>query len=111
LELISFSLYTGGVSDPEMASSDGVQAESAFPGFRDMGPARARLVADLVASRRTLGLTQAEVARRMGTSQSAIARLEAQGADARLSTLDRYAAALGRQLQWRLAPPTAKGDS
>jgi DNA-binding XRE family transcriptional regulator len=90
------------------AARDG-EVESAFPGFGDIGRGRRRLVAELAASRRTLGLTQTEVAERMGTSQSAVARLEAQAADARLSTLERYAAALGRQLQWRLAPSAPKG--
>jgi ribosome-binding protein aMBF1 (putative translation factor) len=84
--------------------------ESAFPGFRDIGTDRRRLVADLAADRRALGLTQTEVAERMGTSQSAVARLEAQAADVRLSTLERYAAALGRQVRWHLARPPAEGD-
>lgn len=75
-----------------------------------MVPDRGRLVADLVASRRALGLTQAEVAARMGTSQSAVARLEAQGADTRLSTIERYAAALGCRLAWRLERTAAEGD-
>lgn len=61
-----------------------------------------RLVADLAARRRRLGLSQAEVAGRMGTSQPAVARLEAQAGDVRLSTLDRYAAALGARLEWWL---------
>ena len=55
-----------------------------------------------MARRLHLGLSQAEVAGRMGTSQSAVARLEAGGADVRLSTLQRYAAAVGGQLDWRL---------
>ncbi len=38
----------------------------------------------------------------MGTSQSAVARLESGDADVRLSTLERYVAALGQQLDWRL---------
>lgn len=38
----------------------------------------------------------------MGTSQSAVARLESGTADARLTTLERYAAAVGRHLDWRL---------
>jgi DNA-binding Xre family transcriptional regulator len=83
---------------------------SAFPGFRDIGSDRRRFVADLAADRRALGLTQTEVAERMGTSQSAVARLEAQAGDVRLSTLERYAAALGRQVRWHLARPPTEGD-
>jgi transcriptional regulator with XRE-family HTH domain len=42
----------------------------------------------------------------MGTSQSAVARIESGAPDVRLTTLERYAAAVGRLLGWRLqAPP------
>jgi len=75
---------------------------SVFPGFRDFTKTQEELVAELVARRRALGLSQTEVAARMGTSQSAIARLEGGGADARLSTVQRYAQALGHRLAWRL---------
>ena len=50
---------------------------------------------NLLAARSELGLSQTQVAARMGTSQSAVARLESGDADVRLSTLERYAAALG----------------
>ena len=73
-----------------------------FPGFDRMLQRRRRLVADLVARRRELGLSQAEIAARMGTSQPAVARLESGAADARLTTLERYAVAVGRRLDWRL---------
>jgi transcriptional regulator with XRE-family HTH domain len=73
-----------------------------FPGFKEMAARRRGLSAALVARRLDLGLSQTEVAARMGTSQSAVARLESGAADVRLSTLERYAAALGQQLDWRL---------
>ncbi|HMD44821.1 MAG TPA: helix-turn-helix domain-containing protein [Acidimicrobiales bacterium] len=73
-----------------------------FPGFADMAGRRKALSEELVARRVALGLTQTEVAARMGTSQSAVARLEGGDADIRLSTLERYAAALGGQIDVRL---------
>lgn len=76
--------------------------EPLFPGFREMAARRRALAEELVARRRALGLSQTEVAARMGTSQSAVARLESGDADVRLSTLERYAAALGHRLDWRL---------
>jgi transcriptional regulator with XRE-family HTH domain len=39
----------------------------------------------------------------MGTSQPAVARLESNAADVRLTTLERYAAAVGRRLDWQLS--------
>jgi transcriptional regulator with XRE-family HTH domain len=78
------------------------QHDSVFPGFRELETSRRKLVDELVARRRALGLSQTEVAARMGTSQSAVARLESDAGDVKLSTLERYAAALGGQLDWRL---------
>ena len=46
----------------------------------------------------------------MGTSQSAVARLEAGQNDVRISTLERYAAALDQRLEWRLALAPHKDD-
>jgi transcriptional regulator with XRE-family HTH domain len=83
-----------------------------LPGFREMAlrrmaGERRRLVAELTGQRQAAGLSQTQVAARMGTSQSAVARLEAGEADVRASTLERYAAAIGSQISWRLqdAPP------
>lgn len=77
-----------------------------FPGLGDRATRRAELVGevvgDLAEERRRLGLSQTDVAARMGTSQSAVARLEAGAADVRLSTLQRYADAVGRSLDLRL---------
>jgi len=44
------------------------------------------------------GLTQAELAHRMGTTQSAIARMEAGGTRPTLETLERLATAIGQEL-------------
>jgi transcriptional regulator with XRE-family HTH domain len=73
-----------------------------FPGFREMARRRQGLVAALVARRRALGLSQTEVAARMGTSQSAVARFESGSGDVRITTLERYAVAVGRQIDWQL---------
>jgi transcriptional regulator with XRE-family HTH domain len=82
-----------------------------FPGFREMAESRRRLLAELVSQRRSLGLSQTEVAARMGTSQSAVARLEAVAGDVRLSTLERYAEAVGHTLRWSLEPVSGRaGD-
>jgi ribosome-binding protein aMBF1 (putative translation factor) len=78
-----------------------------LPGFREMAlrrmaDERRRLMTDLAAERQAARLSQTEVAARMGTSQSAVARLESGEADARASTLERYAAAIGRHITWRM---------
>ena len=73
-----------------------------FPGFAEMAERRRSVSGQLTSLRRELGLSQAEVASRMGTSQSAVARLEAGQGDVRMSTIERYAAAVGHVVQWRL---------
>lgn len=47
-------------------------------------------------------ISQNTIARRIRTSQSAIARLEAGTIDPRLSTIQRYAASVGKRIQWTL---------
>jgi transcriptional regulator with XRE-family HTH domain len=85
-----------------------VPRSSPFPGFDGLAEDAASLLASLAARRRELGLSQTEVAARMRTSQSAVARLEAGGADVRVSTLERYAAALGQRLGWGVAEAEAE---
>ena len=53
-------------------------------------------------AREAAGLTQEEVARRLQTQKSAISRIENHADDVRLSTLRRYADAVGADLQIRL---------
>ncbi|MGH7642479.1 MAG: helix-turn-helix domain-containing protein [Candidatus Dormibacteria bacterium] len=84
--------------------------QSVFPGFREMASRRQSLASELTKRRVRLGLSQTEVAARMGTSQSAVARLESGSSDLRLSTLERYAAAVDRELDWRLQAPGPDHD-
>jgi len=76
--------------------------EPLLPGFKELAQRRRALADELVERRIAVGLSQTEVAARMGTSQSAVARLESGQSDVRLSTLERYAAAVGYSLDWRL---------
>ena len=73
-----------------------------FPGFAQMAEGRRSVSGQLVTLRKELGLSQVEVAARMGTSQSAVARFEAGDLDVRLSTVERYTSALGARLEWRI---------
>jgi predicted transcriptional regulator len=75
---------------------------SSFPGLGARSERRHELIAELIRARRESELSQTEIAARMGTSQSAVARLESGDLDARLSTLERYAAALGRTVDWQV---------
>src|ERR687888_2828072 len=75
------------------------------PEFSDLVEAalrRRQLLRELAARREKLGLSQTVVAARMGTSQSAVARLEAGEIEAKFSTVERFAAALGHKVEWRL---------
>jgi predicted transcriptional regulator len=55
-------------------------------------------------SRHAAGLTQAELARRANVTQPVIARLEREGANPRLDTLDRVIAATGHSLELGVGP-------
>jgi predicted transcriptional regulator len=86
--------------------------EPMLPGFKDIAERR-RLAGSLTDRRIALGLSQTEVAARMGTSQSSVARLESGALDVRLSTLERYAAAVGQRLAFNLSDQregTTDGD-
>ncbi|MDQ3646579.1 MAG: helix-turn-helix transcriptional regulator [Actinomycetota bacterium] len=95
---------------------ESTQKNPRFPEMLQAAAARRLLLRGLGQKREELGLTQKHVAERMGTSQSAVARMEAGEIDAKLSTVDRYAAAIGQRVQWQLvngdsprrSPPVAK---
>lgn len=53
----------------------------------------------MIRARAGTGITQAELALRMGTTQSAIARLESGRVSPTVETLQKYARALGKRLK------------
>lgn len=79
-----------------------------FPGFGGVAGDSGEALEALVRRRQRLGLTQTVVAARMGTSQSAVARLEAGRSDPRLSTLERYAAALDTSVSYAVEDSDGK---
>jgi transcriptional regulator with XRE-family HTH domain len=91
------------------ADRDRRARETSFPGFERLAEDLDEAVAALARRRVALGLSQTVVAARMGTSQSAVARLEAGGSDPRLSTLERYAAALGTSVSFALRSRPEEG--
>jgi ribosome-binding protein aMBF1 (putative translation factor) len=76
-------------------------SDASFPELVEAALRTRRLVRALTDRRRALGISQTVIAARMGTSQSALARLEAGGSDPRLSTIERYAQALGEEVELR----------
>ena len=74
-----------------------------FPELVEAALRRRQLLRELATKREELGISQTVVAARMGTSQSAVARLEAGEIDAKFSTVERFAAALGQRVEWRVA--------
>lgn len=66
-----------------------------------------RLTREMLAARSLFGLTQEAVAELMGTTKSAVSRLEAAGKHApSLTTLKKYARAVGCRLEIKLVPNT-----
>jgi DNA-binding XRE family transcriptional regulator len=65
------------------------------------------LAREMLTARSRMGLTQEEVAGLMGTTKSAVSRLEATGRHApSLTTLRKYAQAVGCRLEIKLVPKT-----
>ncbi len=65
------------------------------------------IAANLIRARLSAGLTQAEVANRMGTTQSTVARLESGKTMPSTKTLARFAAATGTRVRIDFVP---RGD-
>lgn len=68
----------------------------------ELGYQKVKLGVLLRQAREEAGLTQEQVAQLMQTKKSVISRLENHAEDIRLSTLDRFATALGKRLHLAL---------
>jgi transcriptional regulator with XRE-family HTH domain len=76
--------------------------DAAFAKLLDSLNPMAMFRREMIAARKRAGLSQHELARRMGTTQSTIARLERGGRSPNLSTLRKLAEVTGSQLVVRL---------
>lgn len=74
--------------------------------YEDLGP-EFELARALIEARTRAGLTQAQLAKRMNTTQSVIARLEAGRTRPSTKTLERYAKATGSRLKITFEPISA----
>ena len=81
----------------------GSRQDAEFRKLVDAAVDRRELLRQLVRQRKALGLSQQDVAAKMRTSQPAVARLESGEVDARGSTIERFAAVVGRRIEYRLA--------
>lgn len=87
------------------------RAEPGSHGRATRPAGRNELIVALARRRVESGLSQEDVARQMGTSQSAVARLESGLRETQLSTLTRYADALGLSLSFAETGEAAAGPS
>jgi len=73
-----------------------------FPALVEAAERRRELLRSLAREREERSLSQTALAAAMNTSQSAVARLENSATDTKLSTVERFAAALGYRVEYRL---------
>lgn len=81
-------------STPAAKAASKTLGDASFQGLQ--------LLQELVKRRKRQRISQTTIAARMGTSQSAVARIETGEIDIRMSTLDRYAAAIGQKIVFRI---------
>ena len=91
------------MSDVKRYIRDRAERDPEFAENYAVGYADFKIGVILRQAREAAGLTQEEVAQKLQTKKSAISRIENHADDVRLSTLRRYADAVGANLQIRLA--------
>jgi len=91
------------MSDVKRYIEKRAKRDKAFADGLETGYAVFRIGVILRQARETAGMTQEEVAKRLKTKKSVISRIENHADDVRLSTIRRYAEAVGATLQIKLA--------
>lgn len=92
------------MSDLIRYTKEGAARDPDFAEGLEIGYEEFKVGALLRQAREEAGLTQEELATRLETKKSAISRIENHAGDIRLSTLERYAKALGCRLSLELLP-------
>ncbi len=87
------------MSDLQRYTKQRARQDQIFAQNFEVGYTEFKIGVVLQQTRENKGLTRAEVARRLHTSKSVISRIENHAGDMRLSTLRRYAEAVGTNLQ------------
>lgn len=104
----------GDLPDRAMSLDELIDREDEqHPGLRDaveLGVERRRVLSHLASLREAHGISQQEVAARMGTAQPAVARLESGVIDPKFSTLQKYAGAVGLRIEFMDGAAPSRGD-
>jgi ribosome-binding protein aMBF1 (putative translation factor) len=87
---------------------DRTRRNSRFPDLVAEAERRREMARRLADQRHARGLSQTVVAARMRTAASVVSKLES-GADVKLSTLQRYCAAIGKSFEYAVSPPRRPG--
>ena len=85
------------MKDWETLKSELLQNEDVAKEYKKMAP-RYAIIAQLVQARARKGITQKELAQKLGTKQSAIARLESGNTNPSISFLEKIASVMGYKL-------------
>ena len=88
-----------------LADLDALFEDPEFLGHLEDAACRSDVISGLTDIRCAMELSQKKVAKAMGTTQSAVSELEGGATDPRLSTLQRYARAVGASLHIGLMVP------
>jgi DNA-binding XRE family transcriptional regulator len=84
--------------------ADSTAQDPGFPAALERAVRNREVLRALAAERKRRKISQTVVAAAMGTSQSAVSDLETSSSDALMSTVEKYAHALGLAVEYRLVP-------